>query len=93
MLLLIFPKRTREKIEYELPDEQAGFRRGRSTADMLIGLQVIYAFVVFIDYSKAFDSISQLQMVKILSEMGFPKHLVALLEALYNYQSAVIRWK
>ena len=50
------------------------------------------AFVVFIDYSKALDSISQVQMFEILSEMGFPKHLVVLLEALYNDQSAVIRW-
>ena len=50
------------------------------------------AFVVLIDYSKAFDNISQVQMFEILTEMGFPKHLVALLEALYNDQSAVIRW-
>ena len=31
-------------------------------------------------------------MFEIISEMGFPKHLVALLEALNNDQSAVIRW-
>ena len=101
VLLIILLKRMREKIEYELPDEQAGFRRGRSTADMLVALQVLIektiemdgqAFVVFINYSKAFDSISQVQMFEILTEMGFPKHLVALLEALYNDQSAVIRW-
>ena len=68
---------------------------------MLIDLQVLIektiemdvpAFVILIDYSKAFDSISQVQMFEILSEMGFPKLLVALLEALYNDQSAVIRW-
>ena len=68
---------------------------------MLVALQVLIektiemdgqAFVVFIDYSMAFDSISQVQMFEILTEMGFPKHLVALLEALYNDQSAVIRW-
>ena len=91
----------REKIEYELPDGQAGFRRGRTTADVLVALQVLIentiemdgqAFVVFIDYSKAFDIISQVQMFEIISEMGFPKHIVALLEALYNDQSAVIRW-
>ena len=101
VFLIILLKRVRENIEYELPDEQAGFRRGRSTADMLVALQVLIektleidgqAFVVFIDYSKAFDSISQVQMFEILSEMGSPKHLVALLEALYNDQSAVIRW-
>ena len=50
------------------------------------------AFVVFNDYSKALDSISQVQMFEILPDMGFAKHLVALLEALYNDQSAVIRW-
>ena len=68
---------------------------------MLVALQVLIektiemdgqAFVVFIDYSKAFDTISQVQMFDIPTEMGFPKHLVALLEALYNDQSAVIRW-
>ena len=73
----------------------------RSIADMLVALQVLIektietdgkAFVMFIDYSKAFDSISQVQMFEILSEMGFPKHHVGLLEALYNDQSAVIRW-
>ena len=41
--------------------------------------------IAFIYYRKAFDSISQVQMFEILSEMGFPKHLVALLDARYNY--------
>ena len=101
VLLIIILKRMRVKIEQELPDEQAGFRRGRGTADMLVALQILIektlevdgqAFVVFIDYSKAFDSISQTQLFDILSEMGFPKHLVSLLEALYINQLAVIRW-
>ena len=73
----------RENIEYELPDKLAGFRSGCSTADMLVAIQVLIektieidgqAFVVFIDYS-------QVQMLEILSEIGFPKHLVGLLEA------------
>ena len=90
----------REKIEYELPVEQTGFRSDRSTTDILVALQVLIEktiemdgqdFVVFTDYSKTFDSISQVQLFKILSEMGIPKHPVALLEALYNGQSAVIR--
>ena len=101
VLLIIILKRMRVKIEQELPDEQAGFRRGRGTADMLVALQILIektlevdgqAFIVFIDYSKAFDSISQTQLFDILSEMGFPKHLVSLLEALYINQLAVIRW-
>ena len=60
VLLVILLKRKREKTEYEVPDEQAGFRSGRSTADMLVALQVLIektiemdgqAFVVLIDYS------------------------------------------
>ena len=84
VLLIILLKRMRESIEYELPEEQAGFRSGRSTADMLVAIQVLIektieidgqAFVVFIDYTKAFDSIGQVQMFEILSEMGFPKNI------------------
>ena len=48
--------------------------------------------VVFIEYSKAFNSITQVQMFGILSEMGFPKHLVALLEVLYNDQLTDMGW-
>ena len=80
MLLVILLKRMREKIEYELPHEQAGFRRGRSTVDMLIALQVLIekmiemdgqAFVGFIDYSKAFDRINQVQMFEMLTKWAF----------------------
>ena len=65
VLLITLLKRMREKIEYE----QAGFRRGRSIADMLVAIQVIIektiemggqAFVVFIDYSKARRTYSRL---------------------------------
>ena len=46
-------------------------------------------FIVFIDYSKAFDSNSHIQ---ILNDMGFPRHIVALIQALYEKQSAILRW-
>ena len=49
-------------------------------------------FIVFIDYSKAFDSVSHLQMFDILNDMGFPRHIVALIQALYEKQSAIVRW-
>ena len=48
--------------------------------------------IVFIDYSKAFDSVSHIQMVNILNDMGFPRHIVALIQALYEKQSAIVRW-
>ena len=43
-------------------------------------------FTVFNDYSKAFDSVSQIQM-------DFPRHIVALIQALYEKQSAIVGWK
>ena len=50
------------------------------------------ALVTFIDYSKAFDSISHVQLFDIMLELGFPEHIVALLQSLYIDQTAVIRW-
>ena len=72
ILLQILLNRMRKKIEMELPDEQAGFRPGRSTAYMLVIIQVLVgkvmgiggqALITFINYSKAFDSISHVQLL------------------------------
>ena len=49
-------------------------------------------FIVFIDYSKAFDSVSHIQMFNILNDMGFPRHIVALIQALYEKQSTIVCW-
>ena len=49
-------------------------------------------FIVFIDYSKAFDSVSHIQMFNLLNDMGFPRHIVALIQTLYEKQSAIVRW-
>ena len=49
-------------------------------------------FIVFIDYSKAFDRVSHIQMFNILNDMGFPRHIVAMMQALYEKQSAIVRW-
>ena len=76
ILLIILLNRIRQKFENELPDEQAGFRRGRGTADMLCCIQNVIektllmserTFIVFIDYSKAFDSVSHIQMFNLLN--------------------------
>ena len=79
ILLQILLNRMRKKIEMELPDEQAGFRPGRITADMLVIIQVLIekvmgiggqALITFIDYSKAFDSISHVQLFDIMLELA-----------------------
>ena len=41
---------------------------------------------------KAIDSVSHIQMFNILNDMGFPRHIVALIQALYEKQSAIVRW-
>ena len=101
VLLILLLNRLRQMFEGEMPDEQAGFRRGRGTADMLCCIQNVIGktllmsertFIVFIDYRKAFDSISHIQMFNILNDMEFPRHIVALIHALYEKQSAIVRW-
>lgn len=101
ILLIIILNRIKGKIEDELPYEQAGYRSNRSTCDMLACLQMLIEktiaedgdlHLLFIDYSKAFDSVSQDQLFNIMEKMGFPGHIINLLKSLYTNQAAVIRW-
>ena len=99
ILLQIIVDRLKRKLELEQPDEQAAYRKGRGTRDMLVCLQVLIEKVIamnqqimFIDYSNAFDSVCQSQFFNAFLEMGFPKHLATLLQSLYVNQRAIIRW-
>ena len=49
VFLIILLMQMRENIEYEFPDEQAGFRSGRSTADMLVALHVLIEKTIKMD--------------------------------------------
>ena len=89
-----------------MAEEQAGFREGRGTADMLCALLSLFekvnkcrsvekfleGCIVFIDYSKAFDNVSHPKLLKTMNEMGFPSHLTQMIEGLYSNQEALIRW-
>jgi len=85
----------------ELPNEQAGFRPGRRTRDLLVNIQILIEkvnatqngvlFLMFVDYTKAFDMVSHPKLFKVLLEMGIPKHLAALVQALYAQQTAKMR--
>ena len=101
ILLIIILNRIKQKVEFELSDCQAGYRSNRGTVDMLFILQILIekirgtseeAFITFIDYSKAFDSVSHQHLFNIMVDMGFPKHLVSLIASLYENQKATIRW-
>ena len=84
----------------ELPDVQAGFRKGRGTRDQIAHICWIIEkarefqkniYFCFIDYAKAFDCVDHNKLWKILKEMGIPDHLNCLLWNLYAGQEATVR--
>ena len=84
----------------ELPDVQAGFKKGRGTRDQIANICWIIEkarefqkniYFCFIDYAKAFDCVDHNKLWKILEEMGMPDHLTCLLRNLYAGQEATVR--
>ena len=76
----------------ELPDIQAGFRKGRGTRDQ-IAIEKAREFqkniyFCFLSYAKAFDCVDHKKIWEILKEMGIPDHLTCLLRNLYSGQDA-----
>ena len=87
-------------VNCELPDVQAGFRKGRGTRDQIANICCIIEkarefqkniYFCFIDYAKAFDFVDHNKLWEILKEMGKPHHLTCLLRNLYAGQEATIR--
>ena len=86
-----------EYMNRELPDVQAGFRKGRGTRDQIANICWIIKkarefqkniYFCFIVYAKAFDCVDLNKLCKILKEMGIPDHLTCLLRNLYAGQEA-----
>ena len=84
----------------ELPDVQAGFRKGRGTRDQIANIHCIMEkarelqkniYFCFIDYAKAFDCVDHNKLWKILKEMEIPNHLTCLLGNLNAGQEATVR--
>ena len=87
-------------VNHELPDVQAGFRKGRGTRDQIANICWIMEkgrefqknnYFCFIDYDKAFDCVDYNKLWKILEEMGIPDHLTCLLRNLYAGQEETVR--
>ena len=87
-------------MNHELPDVQAGFRKGRWTRDQIVNIGWITEkarefqkniYFCFIDYAKAFDCVDHNKLWKIVKEMGIPEHLICLLRNLYAGQEATVR--
>uniref|UniRef100_A0AC11DLV0 Uncharacterized protein n=1 Tax=Ovis aries TaxID=9940 RepID=A0AC11DLV0_SHEEP len=99
-MLKILQARLQQYVNRELPDVQAGFRKGRGTRDQIANICWIMEkarefqrniYFCFIDYAKAFDCVDHNKLWKILKEMGIPDHLTCLLRNLYAGQEATVR--
>ena len=84
----------------ELPDVQAGFRKGRGTGNQIANIRWIMEkarefqkniYFCFIEYFKAFDCVDHNKLWKIMEEMGIPEHLTCLLRNLYAGQETTVR--
>ena len=84
----------------ELPDVQAGFRKGRGTRYQIANICFIIKkarefqkniYFCFIDYAKAFDCVDHNKLWKILQEMGILDHLTCLLRNLYAGKEATVK--
>ena len=87
-------------MNHELPDVQAGFRKGRGTRNQIANILWIMekarefqknVYFCFIDYAKAFDHADHNKLWKILKDVGIPDHLTCLLSTLYTDQEATVR--
>ena len=96
----ILQARLQQYMNCEIPDVQAGFRRGRGTRDQIANIRWITEtarefqkniYFCFIDYAKAFDCVDHNKLWKISKEMGIPDHLTCLLRNLYAGQKATVR--
>ena len=100
VMLKILQHRLQQYRNHELPDVQAGFRKGRETRDQIANIHWIIKktrefqkiiYFCFIDYAKAFDCVDHNQLWKILKEMGMPDHLTCVLRNLCAGQGATVR--
>ena len=95
IMLKILQARLQQYVNHEIPEVQAGFRKGRETRDQIANIcwiiekaREFQKNIYFIDYAKAFDCVDHNQLSKILREMGIPDHLTCLLRNLYAGQEA-----
>ena len=100
VMFKILQARLQQYVNHEIPDVQAGFRKGRGTRDKTAKIRWLIEkarefqeniYLCFIDYAKAFDCVDHNKLWKILKDMGIPDHLICLLRNLYASQEATVR--
>ena len=99
-MLKILQGRLQQYVNCELPDVQAGFRKGRGTREQIANIRWIIEkarefqkniYFCFIHCAKAFDCVDYNKLWEILKEMVIPHHLTCLLRNLYACQEATVR--
>ena len=99
-MLKILQARLQQYVNRELPDVQAGFRKGRGTRDQIANIRWIMEkarefqkniYFCFVDYVNDFDCVDHNKLWKILQEVGIPYHYTCLLRNLYAGQEATGR--
>ena len=101
VILKILHARLQHYVNQELPDVQAGFRKGKGTRDQIANIcwiiekarefQKNIYHVCFIDYAKAFDCVDHNKLWKVPRELAIPNHLTCLVRNLYSGQEATVR--
>ena len=100
VMLKILQAKFQQYVNHELPDVQAGFRKGRGTRDQTANICWIIKkareiqkniYFSLIDLAKVFDCVDHNKLWKILKEMGIPDHLTCPLRNLYAGQEATVR--
>ena len=100
VMIKILQARLPQYVNCEIPDLQAGFRKGKETRDQIANICWLIEkakelqkniYFCFIDYAKVFDCVDHNKLWKILKVMGIPDHLTCLLRNLYAGQEATVR--
>ena len=100
VMLQVLQARLQQYVNHEVPDVQAGFRKGRRTRDQIANICWLIQkarqfqkniYFCSIDYAKAFDCVDHNKLWKIIQEMGIPDHLICLLRNLYAGQESTVR--
>ena len=100
VMLKILQARLQQYVNHDLPDVQAGFRKGRGTRDQIANICWMIKkarefqkniYFCIIDYVKAFDCVDHNKLWKIVKEMGIPDQMTYLLRNLYADQEATVR--
>ena len=98
----ILLNRLTQHAEKFLPEAQCGFRAGRGTSDMIFSLRQIQEkcieqnmplYMIFVDFSKAFDTVNQSTLWKILRRLGCPDQFTNLISSLHSGMKASVNLK